>query len=154
MIDRRAALFGGTLGLAALTSRAATAAPAKLRIAALRSGSLGWLLETIRAEGLDAKADLELDIVDVATNQAGPVALLAGDVDMIVSDWTWALRQRSLGEDFKFAPFSAALGAVMVPPGSPARSLADLAGKRLGVAGSAIDKSWLLLRAFARKTIG
>jgi NitT/TauT family transport system substrate-binding protein len=154
MINRRVALLGGTLGLAALDGRLATAAPTKLRIAALRSGSLGWLLETIRAEGLDARADLELDIVDVATNQAGPVALLAGDVEMIVSDWTWALRQRASGEDFKFAPFSSALGAVMVPPGSPARSLADLAGKRLGVAGSAIDKSWLLLRAYTRKTIG
>jgi len=154
VIDRRAALLGGTLGLAALGRRPASAAPTRLRIAALRSGSLGWLLETIRAEGLDAKAGLEFDVVDVATNQAGPVALLAGDVEMIVSDWTWALRQRSLGEDFKFAPFSSALGAVMVPPGSPARSLDDLAGKRLGVAGSAIDKSWLLLRAYARKTTG
>jgi NitT/TauT family transport system substrate-binding protein len=154
MINRRAALFGGTLGLAALGGRPSAAAGTKLRIAALRSGSLGWLLETIRAEGLDVKAGLELDVVDVATNQAGPVALLAGDVDMIVSDWTWALRQRSLGEDFKFQPFSSALGAVMVPPASPARGLADLAGKRLGVAGSAVDKSWLLLRAYARKTTG
>ena len=154
MIDRRAALFGGALGLAGLAGRPSAATPTKLRIAALRSGSLGWLLETIRREGLDAKADLELDVVDVATNQAGPVALLAGDVEMIVSDWTWALRQRSMGEDFKFAPFSSALGAVMVPPGSTARGLPDLAGKRLGVAGSAVDKSWLLLRAYALRTIG
>jgi NitT/TauT family transport system substrate-binding protein len=154
MIDRRAALFGGTLGLAGLLRRPSAAAQTTLRIAALWSGSLGWLLETIRVEGLDTGAGLRLEIVNVATNQAGPVALLAGDVEIIVSDWTWALWQRSAGEDFKFAPFSSALGAVMVPPGSTARGLADLAGKRLGVAGSAVDKSWLLLRAYARKTIG
>ena len=31
---------------------------------------------------------------------------------------------------------------------------ADLKGKRLGVAGGALDKSWLLLRAYARRTVG
>jgi NitT/TauT family transport system substrate-binding protein len=64
------------------------------------------------------------------------------------------LRQRSSGEDFLFAPYSSALGILMVPPGSPVRSLADLKGKRLGVAGGPIDKSWLLLRAYSRRTIG
>src|SRR5262249_45045516 len=46
------------------------------------------------------------------------------------------------------------LGALMVPAGSPVRTLADLAGRRLGVAGGPIDKSWLLLRAYSRRTIG
>ena len=81
------------------------------------------------------------------------MALLSGDVDVIVSDWIWALRQRSEGEDLLFAPYSSALGALMVPAGSPVRSLADLAGRRLGVAGRPIDKSWLLLRAYSRRTI-
>ena len=65
----------------------------------------------------------------MATNQAGPVALLSGEADVIVSDWPWALRQRAMGEHTKFAPYSSALGAVMVAPDSPMKTLADLKGK-------------------------
>jgi NitT/TauT family transport system substrate-binding protein len=54
----------------------------------------------------------------------------------------------------RFAPFSAALGAIMVPAGGKVTKLGDLSGKKLGVAGSAIDKSWLLLRGYSRKTLG
>ena len=90
----------------------------------------------------------------MATNQAGPVALLAGEAEIIVSDWTWAMRQRSLGDKVRFYPYSAALGAVMVPKGSPVTALVDLTGMRLGVAGTAIDKSWLLLRAYSQKMLG
>jgi NitT/TauT family transport system substrate-binding protein len=111
-------------------------------------------LETIRAEGLADEVGLQLIIVDVATNQAGPVALLSGEADVIVSDWPWALRQRGLGEQLKFAPYSSALGAVMVPKDSKIAQLANLEGKKLGVAGGAIDKSWLLLRAYSRNTLG
>jgi len=42
----------------------------------------------------------------------------------------------------------------MVRPDAGVQSLADLRGMRLGVAGGALDKSWLLLRAYARKTVG
>jgi NitT/TauT family transport system substrate-binding protein len=111
-------------------------------------------LETIRAEGLADKAGLQITVVEVATNQAGPVALLSGEADVIVSDWPWALRQRALGEHVKYAPYSSALGAVMVAPGSPIQNLSDLKGKKLGVAGGAIDKSWLLLRAYTKKELG
>ena len=95
---------------------------------------------------------MNVTVVEVATNQAGPVALLSGEADVIVSDWPWALRQRAMGEQVKFAPYSSALGAVMVAPDSPIKTLADLKGKKLGVAGGAIDKSWLLLRAYSRRS--
>ena len=155
MIDRRGVLIaGGAVLASAVIPRASFASVGTLRVAALRFGSLNWLLETIRAEGLAEEAGLTLEIISVATNHAGPVALLAGEADVIVSDWTWALRQRALGEKLKFAPYSSALGAVMVPESSSIAKLADLEGKKLGVAGSAIDKSWLLLRAYSRKTTG
>ena len=155
MIDRRGVLIaGGAVLASAALPRAGIASVGTLRVAALKFGSLNWLLETIRAEGLAEEAGLKLEILTVATNHAGPVALLAGEADVIVSDWTWALRQRAFGEKLKFAPYSSALGAVMVPESSSIAKLADLEGKKLGVAGSAIDKSWLLLRAYSRKTTG
>lgn len=155
MIDRRAVLAGAAAVLAVRAAPSfAQGAAGKLRVAALKFGSFGWLLETIKAEGLDRARGLEIDILDIATNQAGPVALLAGKVDLIVSDWTWAMRQRSLGAPVKFSPYSSALGALMVAKDAGYTSLSDLAGKRVGVAGSAIDKSWLLLRAYSKKTTG
>ncbi len=156
MIDRRAILLaGGAVALAGLGLPARRASAAgTLRIASLRFGSLSWLLETMRAEGIADKLGLTITVVDVATNQAGPVALLSGEADIIVSDWPWALRQRAMGELVKYAPYSSALGAVMVAPDSPVKTLADLKGKRLGVAGGAIDKSWLLLRAYSRQELG
>jgi NitT/TauT family transport system substrate-binding protein len=155
MIDRRTLLGGAAAAAvwAGLPSMALAGA-GTLRVASLRFGSLSWLLETIRAEGLDAKHGVKIDVLDVATNQAGPVALLAGEAEVIVSDWTWAMRQRSLGDMVRFFPYSAALGAVMVPKGSPVTDLGDLSGMRLGVAGTAIDKSWLLLRAYSQKMLG
>jgi NitT/TauT family transport system substrate-binding protein len=155
MITRRAALLGAAFALASAgLPWPARATGLSLRVAALRFGSLSWLLDTVRSERLDAKWGLELDVMDVASNQAGAIALMAGATDVIVSDWFWALRQRSQGADLKFAPLSAALGSLMVPPGSAVGNLADLAGKRLGVAGSAIDKSWLVLRAYSRRSLG
>ncbi len=134
--------------------RAVAAEPMKLRVASVKFGSLGWLLDTIKSEGLDKKHNLAIDIVEIANNQSSPIALYGGNADIVVSDWTWALRQRAMGESIKFAPFSSALGAVMVPAESDIKSLADLKGKRLGVAGSSSDKSWILLRAFSKKTLG
>jgi NitT/TauT family transport system substrate-binding protein len=156
MIDRRRLLASAGAGLvaAAIPRSVRAAAAGSLRLASVKYGSLSWVIETIRALELDKKAGLKLDVVEVASNQAGPVALLAGGADVIVSDWTWAMRQRSLGEKLKFSAYSSALGGLVVPENSSITKVGDLDGKTLGVAGSAIDKSWLLLRAFSTKTVG
>lgn len=127
---------------------------AGLRLATVKYGSLNWLVETIFRQKLDEEAGLKLDILHVANNQGGPVALLSNEAEIVVSDWTWAMRQRALGEELFFSPYSQTLGAVMVRKDSGISKLDDLSGKRLGVAGSSIDKSWLLLRAYARKVTG
>ncbi len=92
--------------------------------------------------------------MSLASSPATQTALQAGSVDMIVQDWLWVSRLRASGQDWTFAPFSAAVGAVMTPPGSPVKTVADLAGRKLGVAGTPIDKSWLILRAYAQAKHG
>lgn len=157
MIDRRTFIGGAGLTVAAAVAPwpvFAGEGGAPLRVASVSFGSLSWVLETIKALELDRKAGLSFEIVEVASNQAGPIALLGGGADVIVSDWTWAMRQRALGEKLKFAPYSSALGALVVPNDSDIKSVADLERRQLGVAGSAIDKSWLLLRAYSQKMIG
>jgi NitT/TauT family transport system substrate-binding protein len=155
MIDRRRFLAHGGAAVAVLALPGGLrAAGAPLRLGSVKYGSLSWIIETIRRLELDKKAGLEIKVVDVASNQAGPVALLANGADVIVSDWTWAMRQRALGEKLKFAPYSSALGSLVVPDESAIRGIQDLQGRTLGVAGSAIDKSWLLLRAYSKRTTG
>jgi NitT/TauT family transport system substrate-binding protein len=124
----------------------------KVKLAVLKFGTVSWALDTIQANGLDKAEGIELDIVPLASTQATTVGLQSGSVDVIATDWLWVSRERSSGADFTFAPFTTALGAIMVPPNSPIKTLGDLKGKRLGVAGGPLDKSWLLLVAYALRT--
>jgi NitT/TauT family transport system substrate-binding protein len=137
-----------TLGLA----NSAAFSADRIRIAAQITGTLGWELEVLRAHGFDRKADLDIETTELASTEAGQIALKGGSVDVILSDWLWVSRERTLGDDLVFYPYSTALGAVMVPAASPIKDVADLKGRKLGVAGGPLDKSWLLLRAFARQS--
>ncbi len=131
---------------------AQAAEPAKLKIAVLKFGTVSWVLDTIHANGLDKAEGIELDITPLASTQATTLGLQSGSVDVVATDWLWVSRQRAVGADFAFVPFTTALGAIMVPPNSPIKTLADLKGKTLGVAGGPLDKSWLLIVAYALRT--
>ena len=147
---RRAVL---TLPLLAAWPRDAAAAPA-VRVGTLRFGSVAWELDVMRFHGLDAAAGVSVSPVEFAAAQALQVALQAGRVDMTVQDWLWVSRQRASGADWTLSPTSGSLGAVLAPPDSPVATIADLRGRRLGIAGSPLDKSWLLLRAYAQRLLG
>ncbi len=123
-----------------------------IRIAAQTTGTLAWELEIIRSHGLDRQADLNLETTELASTEAGQIALKGGSADLILSDWLWVARERALGDDLVFYPYSSTLGAVMVPDHSAIKDLDDLKGKRLGVAGGPLDKSWLLLQALAQRS--
>jgi NitT/TauT family transport system substrate-binding protein len=142
------------LVLALASSAVAYAAePAnRVKIGVLKFGTVSWLLDTIEANGLDKAEGIELDITPLASTQATTLGLQANSVDVIATDWLWVSRERSAGADFTFVPFTTALGSIMVPPDSPIKTLADLKGKRLGVAGGPLDKSWLLIVAYALRT--
>ena len=132
----------------ALTASIATRCDAEtIRLAVQKTGTFAWELAVIRAHGLDKQANLSIELVELASPEAGKIALRAGNADIIVSDWLWVSRERGLGGKLTFYPYSSALGAVMVPGTSPMRTLADLKGHTLAVAGGPIDKNWLLLQA-------
>jgi NitT/TauT family transport system substrate-binding protein len=132
----------------ALSASFATRSDAEtIRLAVQKTGTFAWELAVIRSYGLDKQANLSIEPVELASPEAGKIALRAGSADIIVSDWLWVSRERSLGGKLTFFPYSSALGAVMVPNNSPMRTLADLKGHTLAVAGGPIDKSWLLLQA-------
>ena len=124
----------------------------RIRIAVQKTGTLAWELEIIKAHGLDRKADLDIQTTELASTEAGKIALKGGSADIILSDWLWVTRERALGDGLAFYPYSSTLGAVMVPARSSIRTIDDLKGKTIAVAGGPIDKSWLLLQAFARRS--
>ena len=137
-----------SMGVAAAACLFAAAAAAdSVRLAVQKTGTLAWELDVVRHYGLDRTAGLTIATTELAAPEAGKIALRGGSVDIIVSDWLWVTRERSLGAGLAFHPYSGALGAVMVPAASTIRSIADLRGRKLAVAGGAIDKSWLLLQA-------
>jgi NitT/TauT family transport system substrate-binding protein len=142
-------VLAAILGLAGLP---VAHAAETIRIVAQKTGTLAWELETIRSHGLDRQADLNLETTELASTEAGQIALKGGSADLILSDWLWVARERALGDDLVFYPYSSTLGAVMVPDHSPIEHLDDLKGKRLGVAGGPLDKSWLLLQALAQRS--
>jgi NitT/TauT family transport system substrate-binding protein len=122
-----------------------------LRIAVLKFGTVSWVMDVIQHHELDETYGVDIDDVELASNQATLVALQAGRVDCVVSDWLWVSRQRASGADWTFFPFSTALGALVAARGAPIHQLADLRNRRLGVAGSPIDKSWVILQALAQE---
>jgi len=133
---------------------AAAAEPVTIRVGVLQYGTVSWELEVVKRMGFAEREGVRIEVVPLALKDAANVAIQGGAVDIIVNDWIWVARQRAEGRDFTFVPYSRAVGGIMVRPDAGVRTLSDLRGKRVGVAGGALDKSWLLLRAYSRKTLG
>lgn len=155
MITRRKTLHLTALGVAAmLTATSTVRAAPKVRVGVLKFGTVSWELDTLKHHKFDAANGIDLEVVYFAGEDATNVAMLAGEIDIIVSDWLWVSRQRSEGGDLTLVPYSTAVGAIMTRQESPIRTIADLRQKKLGVAGGPLDKSWLLIQALATRNHG
>jgi NitT/TauT family transport system substrate-binding protein len=149
---RRAIAFGASLlGGLAMIGAAHAADLGTIRIGVLKFGTVNWELDVIKQHGLDAKDGFTLEVTEFASNDAADVALMGEAVEGIVEDWLWVSRQRAEGVPLTFIPYSSSVGALMVPADGGIEALADLEGKRLGIAGGPLDKSWLLIQALARE---
>lgn len=122
-----------------------------LRVGVLKFGTVNWELNVIKHHRLDYQQGIDLQITYLGGKNATHVALQGGAVDVIVSDWIWVSRQRAKGRSYTFTPYSMAAGSLMLPPDSPVKSLQELTGQTLGIAGGPLDKTWLLLRAYQLK---
>ena len=118
-----------------------------LRIGVQATGTFAWQLDVIRRHGLGAGLDLKIS--EYASPDAGKLALNSGSVDLTVGDWLWVARARALGGKWLFYPYSSAVGSIMVKNDSPLRTLGDLKGRVLAIAGGPLDKSWLIVQAAA-----
>jgi len=125
-----------------------------VKVGLLKFGTVNWEIKAMKAAGLDASNAIDVTVVPFASGDASEIALQGGEVDIIVSDWLWVSRMRAIGKDFTFAPYSSSVGAIMVSDDSPIKTLGDLKGAKLGVAGGPLDKSWLLLQGMAKQDFG
>ena len=155
-ISKRAWVLAAVCGLFLLGQAAMTSAVEAnaIKVGALKFGTVNWELDVIKHHGLDKAEGAEIELLPLANKSATAVALQAGEADIIVTDWIWVARQRAEGRGFSFAPYSTALGALMVPADSSVDSLDDLKGKSLGIAGGPLDKSWLMLQGLAAEAHG
>jgi NitT/TauT family transport system substrate-binding protein len=120
-----------------------------LRVGLQKTGTFAWQLDVIKRHGLATAANLDLKLTEMSSADAGKLALNAGSVDVAVVDWLWVARERALGTRLQFYPYSTAIGAIMTRQDASLRSLADLKGKTLSIAGGPLDKSWLIVQAAA-----
>ena len=136
-----------------LISLIQTAKSENIRLAILKYGTVNWEINVIKHHNLDKKYGVDLNITYLTNKIAASIALMSGDVDIIVTDWVWVSRQREEGEDFTLVPYSTAAGALMVPIDSDINYLEDLKNHKIGIAGGSIDKSWILMRAYSMKVL-
>jgi len=122
-----------------------------IRLGVLAFGTVNWELTAMQQAQLMETEEYRLQVTRMANPQAGKIALLSGAVDMIVADWIWVSRQRALGKDYTFYPYSNTTGALVVAKDSLISQLADLKNKKLAVAGGELDKNSLLLQALMQK---
>ncbi|RAP39947.1 ABC transporter substrate-binding protein [Rhodovulum viride] len=147
-------LTGAALAVLALLGPARAEDLPQLRAAVLKIGTVTWELETIKAHGFDRAHGFELVLAPYADNGATRVAFEGGAAETMVADWIWVARQRAAGRPYVAIPYSTAVGGLVVPADSDAETLADLAGRKIGIAGGPLDKSWLILRAYAQAEYG
>ena len=126
----------------------------EVRVGVLKFGTVNWEIDVIKHHQLDKKFQFDLTVTALASKNASAVALQSKAVDIILSDWLWVNRQRFEQRMYTMYPTSMATGGLYVSANSTVKSLADLQGKKVGIAGGAVDKSWLLLQAYSQKKYG
>ena len=148
-------LFAATAGML-VPARAMSFSPAaqEVVVSVQLTGTASWEMQTILDKQLDAYNQIALELIDVANKQAGHVALLSGEADLILSDYIWVASLRAAGEPVTCVPHSLAVGGLMVPAGSDISAVTDLPGRTIGIAGGPVDKSWIALQAYYAQQTG
>lgn len=142
------------LMLAGVAPANAQTAAETLVVGVQESGTVQWEIETIKRLELDHSHGFDLLVRPLADSKAGQIALQAGAVDIILSDFVWVSIQRGQGNRVAMVPHSLTVGGLMVPADSAVTTVADLKGKTIGVAGGPADKNWVILQAYYNSVTG
>ena len=131
----------------------------RLRAGFETTGSTRWVMQAIDSLGLDHKHGFDLDLI--LHNQQGDArktspetALLAGEIDLIDTDWLSVCRARSAGVRLTAGfPYGRIMGGLIAHESARISSLAELKNRRIGLLRET-DKNWQVLRAWVKKNHG
>ena len=122
-----------------------------LSLSVLQFGTAHWELDHLLHRELDREHGYQLELKPVANLPASRLAVTSGSVHGAVADLLWAQSRFQAGTPYLYVPFSSQIGDIVVSESSTIRSVADLAGKRIGVAGGPDSKGWILLKKVAQR---
>lgn len=145
------ALFGGASAMAAEPAENADGRLPVLSLSVLQFGTAHWGLEHLQRRQLDRAQGFELRVRLVADLPASRLAVASGSVDGAVADLLWVQSRYAAGTPYLYLPFSSQIGEIVVAGDSSIDRLADLPGKRIGVAGGPDSLGWLLVQHAARQ---
>ncbi|MTI97772.1 MAG: ABC transporter substrate-binding protein [Marinobacter adhaerens] len=122
-----------------------------LSISVLQFGTAHWELDHLLHRELDWEHGYRLELKPVANLPASRLAVTSGSVNGAVADLLWAQSRFQAGTSYLYIPFSSQIGDIVVADDSTIRSVTDLVGKRIGVAGGPDSKGWILLKKVAEQ---
>ena len=122
-----------------------------LSVSVLQFGTAHWELDHLLHRELDREHGFRLELKPVANLPASRLAVTSGSVHGAVADLLWAQSRFQAGTPYLYVPFSSQIGDIVVADSSTIRSVADLAGKRIGIAGGPDSKGWILLKKVAQR---
>jgi len=123
----------------------------EVKVGVLKYGTVNWEVDVIKHHKLDKKYNFDLNVVSLGSKNASAVALQSQAVDIILSDWLWVNRQRFNDKNYTIFPTTIVTGGLFVAGDSTIRTIPELEHQKIGIAGGAVDKSWLLLQAYSKK---
>lgn len=115
-----------------------------LRVAVLSFGTINWEMNVIAQNKLDVAQGFQLEVVKVANKNAAAIALQSGAADVIMTDLFWVAQMRG---NYRIFPTHKLTGGIYARPET------DLTAPRfrLGIAGGANDKNWMVLRTYLQQ---
>lgn len=156
------ALLGGvaaalTLHFAPL-AQAQTAAPkgdgGTIRMLINPAGTMSIPPLVIKQYNLDRKYNINVETVPYSNNNSAAVALQSKSTDVVILDWLATARLKAGGINVVgVAPFLTYVNSIIVPVDSPARTIADLKGMKVG-AHNKTGFDWVITVAAAKKKYG
>jgi NitT/TauT family transport system substrate-binding protein len=147
--------FGASLlGFGNNSPTASAAGDQTLNIGVLK-GTQFFPMAAMQSKGLEKKYGLDLKIIPMASPAAIHIAINGHQVDAAFSTWQTYAVGRSKGADpLVIAPVNYYVNGIIVKKNSPAKSLQDLIGKKLGTSYGPGHGTALLLQYAAKREFG
>lgn len=152
----KAAAILAALAAAALSAKAVAQEPVKIRLGDPAQSLNAIAAQTMIKQGFDKKHGIAVQYVTYPTLDGLFTAIRGKDVEIGFGGWTAFAQFRSKGAPITMI-FPVGRGVsldVLVPVNSPAKTLADLKGKKIGSYAGAAGTATVLLRVVTSKYFG